>query len=195
MADALDSGSSRCKPVGVQIPPSAFYFDFTMELKTLIRQLNLKKHPEGGYYSETYRAKEIINKECLSEKYGTDRVFSTTIYYLLVKDDFSEMHRLKSDEIFHFYYGDSVEFLLLYPNGKGEKIILGNRIETGILPQLVIPAGVWQGIRIKNNNYGFALMGTTVSPGFEFQDYEKGNKNKLSEKYPKYKELISQLTR
>ncbi len=166
-----------------------------MELKKIIKLLNLKKHPEGGYYSETYRAKGIINKECLPENYLKDRVFSTTIYYLLDKDDFSEIHRLKSDEIFHFYYGDPVKFLLLYPNGNGKTIILGNELESGIFPQLIIPAGIWQGIKIINKKLGFSLMGTTVSPGFEFHDYEKGDRLKLSEKYPDYKNQIEKLTR
>ncbi len=179
---------------GFKSPLRHFYN--IMKIDEIIKILGLKKHPEGGYYRETYRSKETINKECLPEKYSDKRNLKTVIYYFLTKNDFSEMHRLKSDEIYHFYYGDFAEVLLLYSNGEGEKIILGNDLKAGIYPQLIVPSGVWQGIRVvRGGKFGFSLIGTTVSPGFEFDDYERGDRKKLISEYPKFKEIIIELTR
>jgi predicted cupin superfamily sugar epimerase len=154
--------------------------------------LNLQKHPtEGGYFLETYRSKEMVMDETRGK-----RSYSTAIYYMLTDeaDVFSEMHRLAIDEIFHFYLGDPVEMLHLYPDGKGERLILGNNIETGMRPQVLIPAGVWQGARLLPGGK-FALMGTTVAPGFEYSDYQPGSRKELIDIYPGFKELITTLTR
>lgn len=166
-----------------------------MTAEDIIQRFNLKPHPkEGGFYSETYRSKEIIAQNNLPEKYDSSRTFSTCIYFLLTHDTFSEMHRISSDEIFHFYLGDPVKMLHLYPEGHAETIILGNDIEKDMTPQIIIPKGIWQGAMLIEGGK-FALMGTTVSPGFEFQDYESGKREKLIEKYPLYNELIYKLTR
>ena len=144
----------------------------------VIKKLGLKPHPEGGYYREVYRAKEKINSQALPKRYGGDRNFSTSIYYLLKKGEYSKLHRLKSDEIYHFYLGSSIEIILIYPNGKIETKILGNNFEEGEYPQIIVPKNVWQGLRLVGNDQ-FSLMGTTVSPAFDFNDFELGDEKKL----------------
>jgi predicted cupin superfamily sugar epimerase len=101
------------------------------------------------------------------------------------------MHRLKSDEIFHFYDGDPAELLLLTPEGKGELLKLGRSVEKGERPQIIIPAGSWQGMRTQGE---YTLFGCTVSPGFEYSDYETGSRKELTERYPEFAEKITKLT-
>ncbi len=157
----------------------------------MIRWLNLKKHPEGGYFAETYRSKEKI-----TDPRRGQRSYSTAIYFMLTPDTFSEMHRLTGDEIFHFYLGDPVEMLHLYPDGSGKHLLLGNDIERGIQPQVLVLSGVWQGARLlPGGTSGFALMGTTMAPGFEYPDYQSGSRPELTRQYPEFKELITALTR
>ena len=158
----------------------------------VIRTLQLEKHPvEGGYFLETYRSKEIV-----TDKLRGGRSYSTAIYYMLTNEPgtFSEMHRLTVDEVFHFYFGDPVEMLFLYPDGSGKQVILGPGIEKGMRPQVVVPAGVWQGARLSPGG-NFALMGTTVAPGFEYTDYLSGSRKELIKRYPDFKELLTALTR
>ena len=156
----------------------------------VIKILNLKKNPtEGGYFLENYRSREKTVDE-----YGGKRSLSTAIYYMLTEDTFSEMHRLGIDEIFHFYMGYPVEMLHLYPNGKGKQVLLGTDLKGGMLPQVLIPAGIWQGARLVPGGT-FALMGTTVAPGFEYTDYQSGSRKELINLYPEFKELIIALTR
>lgn len=162
------------------------------DAKEIIQLLNLQKHPaEGGYFRETYRSKDTIT----NKRWGK-RSFSTAIYYLLTDeaDSFSEMHRLDIDEIFHFYLGDPVEMVHLYPDGTGKWVLFGNILNGGLLPQVVVPAGVWQGARLLPGGK-CALMGTTVAPGFEYTDYQSGDRKELTALYPQFKELIAALTR
>ncbi|MBN1621969.1 MAG: cupin domain-containing protein [Endomicrobiales bacterium] len=164
-------------------------------VKKIISSLKLKPHPkEGGYFIETYRAKEKIGRNCLPKRYKSSRPFSTAIYYLLTPGTFSAMHRLASDEIFHFYFGDPVEMLQLFPDGSGKIVLLGSSISNGIKPQVVVPRNVWQGSRLIKGGR-FALLGTTMSPGFDYSDYEHGKRSKLVESYPYFKEIISSLTK
>jgi predicted cupin superfamily sugar epimerase len=166
-----------------------------MDVQEIIRLLKLKKHPlEGGYYCETYRSDLTLEGHAKPSDGGDRQTLATAIYYLLTPDDFSEIHRLKSDELFHFYRGDPVEMLLLHPGGKGEIIRLGAELEKGFFPQVVVPGGVWQGSRLMPAGR-FALMGTTLSPGFRFSEYESGIRLDLVEKYPDYRQLIFELTR
>ena len=149
--------------------------------------------PEGGYFAETYRAKEKLDENILPNKYEGKRNLSTAILYLITKDSFSKLHRLKSDEIFHFYLGDPVTMLLLHNNGKSELITLGHDISAGQKVQIVVPKNCWQGCMLKDDGE-FALMGCTVSPGFESKDYEQGDREALMKKYPPQKDLITKLT-
>jgi len=156
--------------------------------------LNLRLHPEeGGYYVETYRSDERIPTEALPDRYDGPRSFITAIYYLLTPDTFSAMHRLSTDEIFHFYVGDPIEMMQLFPDGSGRVLTLGSEILKGMSPQVVVPKGVWQGSRLLPGGR-FALLGTTVSPGFECSDYESGYRDVLVKSYPKFRDLIVALT-
>ena len=157
--------------------------------------LNLKRHPEeGGYFIETYRSSETIPEKALPSRYKGLRALGTAIYYLLTPETFSAMHRLQSDEIFHFYLGDPVEMLQLWPDGSGRVVIMGSDILNGMQPQVVVPRGVWQGARLLSGGR-FALLGATVSPGFEFTDYESGRREELIESYPQFRDLIANLTK
>lgn len=161
----------------------------------IINLLHLKPHPEeGGFFIETYRSTEKIPEDILSNRYQGVRSYSTAIYYLLAPKSFSSIHRLRSDEIFHFYLGDPVEMLQLYPDGSGRVFILGSDILNGMQPQVIVPRGVWQAARLLQSGR-FALLGTTVSPGFEYMDYETGKRDVLIKNYPQFQNLIIALTK
>ncbi len=161
----------------------------------IIALLNLRPHPEeGGYFVETYRSSETIPERALPTRYKGARSFGTTIYYLLTPETFSAMHRLRSDEIFHFYFGGPVEMLQLVPDGTAKVTTLGLDILHGMQPQVVVPREVWQGTRLLKGG-SFALLGTTVSPGFEFADYESGRRDELVKSHPKFRDLITALTK
>ncbi len=156
--------------------------------------LKLQPHPkEGGYFRETYRAAESISLNCLQGRYKGARSHSTAIYYLLTPDTFSALHRLASDEIFHFYLGDPVRMLQLTPQGIGQSIVLGPNILQGQQVQVSVPRGVWQGSVLEPGGK-FALMGCTVAPGFDYVDYECGNRPELVAMYPQFTDLITRLT-
>jgi len=161
----------------------------------LISQLKLKPLDiEGGFYYESYRSDESVTKANLPARYNKDKQFSTAIYFLLTFNDTGILHRILSDEIFHFYLGDPVQMLLLYPNGNSNIVLLGNNILAGQRIQMTVPNGVWQGCSLVEGGE-FALMGTTVSPAFDFEDFEPGNRNELKQIYPQHKGLIELLTR
>ncbi len=165
-----------------------------MDAKKIIKHLGLTPLPgEGGFYRETYRSSEQTPAAALPERYSIDKHFATAIYYLLTPDTFSAIHRLMSDEIFHFYMGDSVTMLQLHPDGKGETIILGPDIEVGQCLQCVVPRGVWQGMYL-NAGGRFALMGTTVAPAFDFDDYQPWRREDLIREFPDFAEIIKRLT-
>lgn len=159
----------------------------------LIQKLGLQPHPEeGGFFRETYRADESLSADTIDARYGADRTVSTAIYYMLTPTTFSAMHRLKSDEIFHFYSGGPVRMLQLFPDGSGKEIVIGSDVMAGQQPQVLVPRGVWQGSFLEPGSE-YALMGCTVAPGFEFADYDHGNREELTAQYPKFKELIGRL--
>jgi predicted cupin superfamily sugar epimerase len=149
---------------------------------------------EGGYFRETYRSTLTLPVGALPATYGGDRHVSTAIYYLLTPDTFSAIHRVKSDEVFHFYAGDAVEMLQLWPDGSGKTLFIGNDLAAGHAPQVVVPADVWQGCRLAPGGR-WALMGCTVAPGFEYADYQAGKREELTAAYPRFAELIAALTR
>lgn len=163
-------------------------------VEQIIKELGLSPHPaEGGYFAETYQADETLVASALPARYCSQRAHSTAIYYLLTPDTFSAMHRLLSDEVFHFYLGDAVEMLILHPDGQGERRILGTNLVAGERPQIMVPRHYWQGSRLVTGGK-FALLGTTVAPGFEYADYEHGNRNVLLEKYPLFSKAIIERT-
>lgn len=148
---------------------------------------------EGGYFRETYRASLAIPAHALPGDYAAARSASTAIYYLLTPDTFSVIHRVRSDEVFHFYAGDPVEMLQLHLNGESKRLIIHNDLAAGHEPQIVVPAGAWQGCRLVPGG-AWALMGCTVAPGFEYADYETGNRDELLSNYPRDSDMIKALT-
>ena len=151
---------------------------------------------EGGYFRQTYVAQESIAAGALPARYGGPRKFGSAIYYLLTSepDSFSALHRLGTDEIYHFYLGDPVEMLLLHAGGRSERIVLGSDVLGGQLVQFVVPREVWQGSRLISEG-NFALMGTTMAPGFDLADWTEGKREALAREYPEHAELIRALTR
>jgi uncharacterized protein len=148
---------------------------------------------EGGYYVEIYRSDEVIPTDALPDRYSEERTHGTSILYLLTPDTFSALHRLTSDEIFHFYAGDPVTMLLLYPEGSSRTVTLGSDFMNGQKVQEVVGRNIWQGCFLDEGGK-WALMGTTVAPGFEFADYEHGSVDELVGRYPDQEELIRRLT-
>ena len=167
------------------------------------RLLGLRPHPrEGGWFVRTYEADEFVAAEVFSdERYDGPRRTGTAIYYLLEEDTFSEMHLLASDEIFHHYAGDAVEMLQLLEDGSSRRVVIGKDLDAGERPQVVVPRGVWQGSRLlasaqnRDGACGWALLGCTVSPGFEFADYHSALREELIAEWPGEAEMIAALTR
>jgi predicted cupin superfamily sugar epimerase len=148
---------------------------------------------EGGFYVEAYRCREKIEKAALPARYTGDRSFSTAILYLLTPETFSALHRVSSDEMFHFYLGDPVTMLQLHPDGASEIITLGHDVLNGQRVQVIVPRDSWQGCFLDEGGE-FALMGTTVSPGFETSDFEPAKRQDLLQQYPSRRDLIIRLT-
>lgn len=174
-----------------------------MNAQEIIHRLGLEPHPEeGGFFRETYRAAECTPAVALPSRYGkgrgetakdgTARNHGTAIYYLLTPDTYSHLHRLKSDEIFHFYLGGPVRMLQLAPEGGSRTLTIGPDIMAGHEPQVVVPRGVWQGACLLQGE--FALLGCTVAPGFEFADYDHASRAELLAQYPEYAADIKRLT-
>lgn len=160
----------------------------------IIKALGLEPHPEGGYFKETYRSDLLISKEGLKNIYSGSRCAATAIYFLLTKDKpKSFLHKLKSDEIFHLYDGGPLDVLLLYPNGDGQVQTLGRDLEKGERPQVLIPKGTWFGVLL-NKSVPYALMGCTVAPGFEFEDFTLEVPKDLKSRYSNFSEMIEALT-
>jgi len=162
--------------------------------KQIQELLNLQPLPvEGGYFVETYRSKFAVAQHSLPSGYHGERALSTAIYYMLTPDTFSAIHRLRGDEVYHFHLGDPAEMLVLKPNGTGETVVIGPDIVSGMRLQHVVPGGAWQGSRLAPGGK-FALMGTTMSPGFDPGDFDEGARDELSARYPDYAALIATLT-
>jgi len=167
------------------------------------RLLHLRPHPrEGGWFVRTYQASETIPPENFRDgRYDEPRHIGTAIYYLLEPDTFSEIHVLASDEIFHHYAGDAVEMLQLHPDGTSGRVVIGRDLPRGERPQVVVERGVWQGSRLlaparqSADTCGWALLGCTVSPGFEFADYRSAPRAEVIARWPSEAELIAALTR
>jgi uncharacterized protein len=157
--------------------------------------LGLIPHPrEGGSFLRTYESSEILQPSAFERgRYLGPRNIATAIYYLLEPDSFSRMHRLGSDEIFHFYAGDPIEMLQLHSHGKATVIQIGNDLASGQRPQVLVPRGTWQGSRLAPGG-AWALLGCTVSPGFTYTDYETGSRAELSAQWPLYADRIADLT-
>jgi len=163
----------------------------------LIEKYHLEPLPEeGGLYYQTYKSPEEISREVLPDRYREKRPFGTAILFLLTDhpNSFSAMHRLLTDEIYHFYLGDPIEMLQLYPDGSHRIVVIGNDILAGQEIQYVAPRGAWQGSRLKEGG-SYALIGTTMAPGFEWGDFELGKSAELIREYPAAEKHIRRLTR
>jgi predicted cupin superfamily sugar epimerase len=161
----------------------------------IIDLLNLRPLvPEGGYYCETYRSDESIAGAALPGRYGARRAIGAAIYYMLTPDTFSALHRLATDEVYHFYLGDPVEMLQLLPDGSIDTVTIGHNLLHNMALQVAVRRGVWQGARLVEGGR-FALLGTTTAPGFDVADYEDGDKDELIAAYPAARDLIMALTR
>ena len=159
-----------------------------------IEKLGLLKHPEGGWFKEVYRSDEMIKKEHLPERFSGERNHSTSIYFMLTSDTFSAFHRIKSDELWHFYDGSPVTIYIIDAAGKYSEIVLGRNQESGEVFQCVIPMGVWFGAKV-NKPDSFSLVGCTVAPGFHFDDFELAERDVMIKAYPEHIEIIEKLTR
>ena len=159
-----------------------------------VKRLRLEPHPEGGYFRQTYRSELRIAREALPPGFGGDRAASTAIYFLLEGKNFSAFHRLRSDEMWHFYIGAPVSVHVIEPAGKYSTITLGNDPEAGQVFQALVPAGCWFASHVADWEL-FALVGCTVAPGFDFADFELGQRDSLRVSYPECGDLIQRLTR
>lgn len=151
---------------------------------------------EGGFFCRSYLSADVLSPENLPERYRDAKSIGSAIYFLLTDgpDSFSALHRLPTDEIYHFYLGDPVALFLLHPDGYSQKVVLGQDILNGEQVQFVVPAGSWQGSRLVPGGW-YALMGTTMAPAFTGDDYEHGDRETLLAQYPDYSEMIRLLTR
>ncbi len=159
-----------------------------------IDQLKLEPHPEGGYFKEIYRSSESIESNCLPDRYSSDRNFGTSIYYLLKDDQKSHLHRLKSDELWYHQYGGTLEIHLISLKGEYKKLLLGSNFENGEQLQIIIPKGNWFGACL-NKEKSFTLVGCAVIPGFDFSDFEMGDREALLNVFPQHEGIIKKLTR
>lgn len=163
-------------------------------VRQLIDGLGLERHPEGGWYRETYRAAETISATALPARFSGARSFATAIYFLLAKGEISALHRIKSDELWHFYSGATLTVHLLFPAGEYRQIRLGADLAGGETFQATVPAGCWFGAEVTGDGAG-SLVGCTVAPGFDFADFMMGNRLELVTAFPTHQELIRRLTR
>ena len=163
-------------------------------VNTLIQRYGLESHPEGGWYKQSYKSNEQIAARALPERFGANKAFSTAIYFLLEKGNFSAFHRIKSDECWHFYAGDPLLIYIIEQTGELKVISLDSDHESGQSFQYVVPANCWFASRPAPESE-YCFVGCTVSPGFEFDDFELADASELSTIYPQHKPIIIELCR
>jgi uncharacterized protein len=156
-----------------------------------IAHLDLQYHPEGGYFKESFRSGHVLAD--LEPGYAGSRVASTAIYFLVTADRPSRFHRLQTDEIWHFYAGDTLEICCIHPDGRAEALHLGMQVQAGDTLQALVPAGTWFGARVAAGG-AYTLCGCTMAPGFEFDDFELADRAALQAAYPAHAALIAALT-
>ncbi len=159
-----------------------------------IEKLHLAEHPEGGFFVRTYQAREVMGVECLPDRFPGARPFASSIYYLLKGDQFSGLHRIKSDEIWHFYEGSPLTIYVIDTAGGLIQMRLGRDYDAGERFQAVVRAGCWFGATVDDPG-SYCLVGCTVAPGFEYEDFELGEQRELIEQYPQHRSIIMKLTR
>ena len=159
-----------------------------------IAHLGLVPHPEGGHFRETYRATETIPTAALPGRYGGARVSSTAIHFLLRAGEIAVLHRIRSDELWHFYAGGPLVVSVIDGAGARRDYTLGPDPDAGQCFQVAVPAGAWFGAALCPGT-AYALVGCTVAPGFEFADFELADRVSLARRYPQHRALIERLTR
>jgi hypothetical protein len=168
------------------------------KIKRIIETLNLLPHPEGGYFKETYRSEEEIGQDALGSQYKGKRNHSTCIYFLLTTNMFSAFHKINQDEIWHFYEGGPLNLHIISPTGEYSKTVIGNNVLANERPQIVVKGGSWFAadvINVTNETTAYSLVGCTVSPGFDFNDFDLAKQKELVELFPQHKIIIEKLTR
>lgn len=163
-------------------------------VEKLISQYELQPHPEGGWYKQTYKSTEFISATALPKRFDNDRAFSTAIYFLLEKGNFSAFHKIKSDECWHFYAGDPLHVYIIGEAGDLKVITLGNDFSRQQTFQYVVPANCWFASRPAQGSE-YCFVGCTVAPGFEFADFELADRKMLLAMYPQHASIISELCR
>ncbi|WP_109298799.1 cupin domain-containing protein [Aquimarina sp. AU474] len=164
------------------------------QIISIVNDLKLEPHPEGGFYKEVYRSKGLVSKESLGADFSGDRNYCTSIYFLLTSDNFSAFHRIKQDEIWHHYDGASLYVHVIDVEGGYQKYTVGKHFDKGESPQLVVPAGSWFASSVKGES-NYSLVGCTVAPGFDFDDFELANKQDLTSQFPDHGDVIERYTR
>lgn len=164
-----------------------------MNAKEIINHFNLQEHPEGGYFKEVYRSKEIIAAKNLPEYFSGDRNYCTSIYFLLTPDKFSAFHKINQDEIWHFYQGSTLKLHLISPEGTYSFVKIGNGFKNGEVFQFTVPAHYYFAAEVIKKE-SFSFVGCTVSPGFDFKDFVLPSCDELSDEFPKLTTIIKQLT-
>ena len=157
-----------------------------------IDNLGLIRHPEGGWFRETYRSTEYIERKHLPVRFSGDRSFSTAIYFLLKSSEFSAFHKIRQDELWHFHCGSSLAIHIIDENNEYQKHILG--LQGRQHPQLAVKAGCLFAAKVKDPD-SYTLVSCTVAPGFDFDDFEMPARNQLLDLYPQYKSVIMKLTK
>lgn len=160
-------------------------------VKYLVDQLGLSPHPEGGFYRQNYKDDGRVSAY-ESIDLDAPHAASTAIYFLMTEGNFSALHRLKADEVWHFYEGSSLSVHVIEADGSHREIRLGRNLDQGEVYQAVVKRGTIFGSCV---DAGFALVGCTVAPGFEFEDFELLAQADLLDAYPQHKKLIKKLTR
>jgi predicted cupin superfamily sugar epimerase len=164
-----------------------------MSAASIVKFLALAPHPEGGYFRETYRAAATLPAAALPGGFAGPRAAATAIYYLLEAGQCSRLHRIKSDEVWHFYLGDPLVIVEIDAGSVLRETVLGIDFQAGSVPQHVVPAGSWFGAQPAAGS-GFALVGCTVAPGFDFADFELADPAALLAEYPRHAGWIRRLT-
>ena len=163
-----------------------------MNAEQIIEHLELSAHPEGGYFKETYRSEIFLDEAALPE-FPNGRNIATLIYFLLKSGEKSAFHRLRSDEFWYYHQGSPLEVFIIYPDGRLQRKILGNDLPNDQNPQLLLPAGTWFAARCIEDT-SFTLLSCSVSPGFDFSDFELAERDVLCSQFPEHYELIAELT-
>ncbi|MDT7833375.1 cupin domain-containing protein [Flavobacteriaceae bacterium S356] len=167
--------------------------DTSMNAMTIIKELGLLEHPEGGYFKETYRSTGEISNVELGQKYKGDRNYSTGIYFLLTSEKFSAFHKINQDEMWHFYKGAPLLLHMISKEGEYTSVIIGNDFDKGEVPQYVVKGGDWFAAEVIGDNT-YTLVGCTVAPGFDFADFVLPERKELAKQFPQHQEIITKLT-